>query len=96
MAQWGAKEFLMPHMVTVDKHGHLWATDVASHTVTKWSPAGQQLMRLGMHLEPGHDEAHFCKPTQARAAGYLSLWKACGKYVGSHAGACPVGLGMTR
>jgi hypothetical protein len=68
---------MMPHMVTVDKHGHLWTTDVAAHTVTKWSPAGEKLLQLGAHLEPGHDEEHFCKPTQAcsyRVAVVESRW----------------------
>ena len=80
MAQWGGGQFMMPHMVTVDKQGHLWTTDVASHTVVKWSAAGKKLLELGVHMEPGHDEGHFCKPTQARAAlllpasMHLSLW----------------------
>ena len=66
MAQWGGGHFMMPHMVTVDKQGNLWTTDVASHTVVKWSAAGKKLLELGVHMEPGHDEGHFCKPTQAR------------------------------
>ena len=75
-----AGSFMMPHMVTADKHGHLWTTDVAAHTVAKWTAAGEKLLELGVHMEPGHDEAHFCKPTQVRAAlllpapVHLSWW----------------------
>jgi hypothetical protein len=68
VAQWGAGHFYMPHMITVDKHGDVWTTDVGTHVATKWSPAGKKLLELGARLEPGHDQKHFCKPTQVLTA----------------------------
>lgn len=62
-AAFGAGEFIMPHMITVAPDGALWVTDVGLHQAVKFSEAGQELMRLGKKLEPGHDESHFCKPT---------------------------------
>lgn len=51
-------------MITVDKEGNVWTTDVALHVATKWSPAGSKLLELGERLVPGHDKEHLCKPTQ--------------------------------
>ena len=64
LAQFGAGEFYMPHMTTVDNSGNVWTTDVGTHVATKWSPAGKKLLELGTSLEPGSDRTHFCKPTQ--------------------------------
>ena len=51
-------------MITVDKEGNVWTTDVALHVATKWSPAGTKLLELGQRVVPGHDKEHLCKPTQ--------------------------------
>ena len=67
LSQWGAGEFLLPHMITVDKEGNVWTTDVALHVATKWSPSGKKLLELGERLVPGHDRQHLCKPTQVPA-----------------------------
>ena len=69
LAQWGAGEFLMPHMITVDKHGHVWTVDVAAHTATKWSAKGKRLLQLGVPGEPGSGAGHLCKPTQVGLQG---------------------------
>jgi hypothetical protein len=58
--------FYMPHMITVDRHGNVWVTDVALQQAIKFSPSGDRLVTLGEELEPGHDNQHFCKPTQVR------------------------------
>lgn len=64
VGKWGAGAFYMPHMITADNNGDVWTTDVGAHVATKWSPSGEKLLELGTWLEPGHDEKHFCKPTQ--------------------------------
>eukprot|EP00884_Botryococcus_braunii_P000484 jgi/Botrbrau1/10436/Bobra.0133s0043.1 len=60
----GADTFYMPHMITVDRHGNVWVTDVALQQAIKFRPDGERLLTLGLELEPGHDKEHFCKPTQ--------------------------------
>lgn len=68
LSQWGAGEFLLPHMITVDNEGNLWTTDVAAHVAIKWSPAGAKLLELGRRGQPGHDKEHLCKPTQVNTS----------------------------
>ncbi|KAK9800913.1 hypothetical protein WJX73_010392 [Symbiochloris irregularis] len=64
LAKWGKGDLYLPHMMTVDREGSVWAVDVALHQVVKYSSAGRKLLELGVHLQPGHDDEHFCKPTQ--------------------------------
>ncbi len=64
LASFGAGEFYMPHMITMDTSGNMWTTDVGKQVATKWSPTGKKLMELGTPMEPGNDRTHFCKPTQ--------------------------------
>ncbi|BDA41933.1 probable peptidyl-glycine alpha-amidating monooxygenase [Coccomyxa sp. Obi] len=68
LASFGAGEFYMPHMITVDTSGNVWTTDVGKQVATKWSPTGKKLMELGTPMEPGNDKTHFCKPTQVAVA----------------------------
>lgn len=56
--------FAMPHGLSVDPQGNLWATDVALHQVIKLAPDGRVLMTLGTRGEPGADGEHFNRPTQ--------------------------------
>ncbi len=56
--------FAMPHGLSVDPDGNLWATDVALHQVIKLSPDGRVLLTLGTRGEPGDDGQHFNRPTQ--------------------------------
>lgn len=56
--------FAMPHGLSVDPHGNLWATDVALHQVIKLAPDGRVLLTLGTRGEPGDDGQHFNRPTQ--------------------------------
>ena len=46
----------------MDSQGNLWLTDVAMHQVFKYAD-GEIKMTLGEAFVPGHDEKHFCKPT---------------------------------
>lgn len=73
----GNDMFYMPHMITLDRDGGLWVTDVGLHQALKLDPAdGKVLMQLGKKLTPGHDEEHLCKPTQVgfRVWGELLGW----------------------
>lgn len=59
-----AEIFAMPHGLSVDPQGNLWATDVALHQIIKLAPDGRVLMTLGTRGEPGADSQHFNRPTQ--------------------------------
>jgi hypothetical protein len=52
----------MPHGLSMDSQGNLWLTDVAMHQVFKYAD-DEIKMTLGEAFVPGHDEKHFCKPT---------------------------------
>lgn len=60
----GAGVFAMPHGISVDRDGNLWATDVALHQVIKLATDGRVLMTLGTRGEPEDDGRHFNRPTQ--------------------------------
>src|ERR1041385_7386766 len=51
------------HGLRCDPADNIWATDVVSHTVTKFAPNGKILLTLGEKGVPGEDETHFNKPT---------------------------------
>lgn len=55
---WGQGQYVRPHGMRLDAEGHLWTTDVGGHTVRKMNQAGEVLMTLGVHGQPGvWDEA---------------------------------------
>lgn len=55
----------MPHGATIDFENNLWLTDVGLHQVLKFKPNNLESpdLVLGVKLEDGSDEKHFCKPT---------------------------------
>lgn len=54
----GQGGFARAHGMRVDPQGNIWATDVAGHTVTKWSADGKLLLTLGTKGQAGTwDEA---------------------------------------
>jgi peptidylamidoglycolate lyase len=63
IAAWGARQFAMPHGLSVDHQGNVWLTDVALHQVFKLGPDGRQLLTLGQRGVPGSDRTHFDRPT---------------------------------
>jgi len=64
LAAWGAKEFIMPHGLSLDRADNVWLTDVGRQQVFKFSPDGQRLLlTLGERGVPGADRAHFNLPT---------------------------------
>ncbi|GBF95833.1 peptidyl-glycine alpha-amidating monooxygenase A precursor [Raphidocelis subcapitata] len=64
LRRFGGGHFYMPHMLTLDRDGNVWATDVGRHQVLKFSPEGKLLLELGKKLQPGGGADGFCKPTQ--------------------------------
>ena len=96
LASWGAGELFMPHMVTVDRDGHVWVVDVAMHQVIKFSGTGQKLLELGRRLEPGHDDSYLCKPTHVytptHTLVYLCHWSP--SQLGRSAAGCMLGSGL--
>lgn len=64
LQSWGDGKLVMPHSVTVShSDGALWVADVGRHQALKFAPDGKLLQTLGQANKPGHDTAHFCKPT---------------------------------
>ena len=60
----GARTFIMPHGLSVDKKGDLWLTDVGSHQVFKIQPqSGKVLLTLGTAGVAGTGRLHFDRPT---------------------------------
>lgn len=59
---WGDDVITTAHGLRVDAHDDVWATDVGSHRVYKFSPKGDVLLTLGTG-EPGTANNQFNKPT---------------------------------
>eukprot|EP00076_Gallus_gallus_P035476 XP_025001014.1 peptidyl-glycine alpha-amidating monooxygenase isoform X3 [Gallus gallus] len=60
----GKNLFYLPHGLSIDKDGNYWVTDVALHQVFKLgADAKEPLLILGVALQPGSDNSHFCQPT---------------------------------
>jgi len=57
--------FVVPHGLSLDHHGALWATDVALHQVLRIDPSGigEVTLRLGTAGKPGKGATAFNKPT---------------------------------
>ncbi|TKR92978.1 hypothetical protein L596_007520 [Steinernema carpocapsae] len=64
----GAKQFYIPHGITVDAQGNIYVTDVGLHQVIRMDKNFKPTLTLGHRLEPGEDETHFCQPTDVAVA----------------------------
>lgn len=75
----GSGLFATPHGIHVDAEGNVWVTDAPftsagtggaalGHHVTKFSPEGEILLRLGVPGETGSDERHFNMPSDVITA----------------------------
>jgi DNA-binding beta-propeller fold protein YncE len=60
--------FTAPHGLRIDPQGNVWATDAENHTVVKFSPEGEVLLKLGERDVAGEDQNHFNKPTDVAFA----------------------------
>jgi hypothetical protein len=73
LGSFGAGLFAWPHGVYVDADGNVWATDARGgegrgHQVIKFSPRGEQLLRLGTAGMAGDGPSHFNGPTDVVVA----------------------------
>jgi sugar lactone lactonase YvrE len=63
--RWGAGQFVEPHMIFIDDHDEIYATDISAHTVTRWTLDGKLLQTWGTPGVTGAPGAPFNKPTRA-------------------------------
>ena len=69
LANFGAGLFVLPHGLHVDDDGNVWVTDsqgneagTKGHQVIKFSPEGEELMRLGEAGQPGSGPGQLNEP----------------------------------
>ena len=69
LANFGAGLFVLPHGLHVDEDGNVWVTDsqgneagTKGHQVIKFSPEGEELMRLGEAGQPGSGPGQLNEP----------------------------------
>lgn len=60
---WGAGRFRTTHGLHVDPTGNVWITDIGSHQVFRFTPAGAPLLTLGRADDPGTAPGQFDQPT---------------------------------
>jgi sugar lactone lactonase YvrE len=88
----GAGEILWPHGIEVDRQGNVWVVDARSatdaelkqypdaagkgHTVTKFSPDGKVLLRLGTPGKAGNPPEAFTEPNDVAVAPDGSIFVA--------------------
>ena len=67
LGKWGPSDergfALGAHTLYIESDGTFWTTDRDGHTVRKYRPDGELLLRLGTFAEWGEDERHFNGPT---------------------------------
>ena len=69
LTSFGAGLFVLPHGIHVDADGNVWVTDsqgnaagTKGHQVIKFSPEGDELMRLGVAGQPGSGPGQLNEP----------------------------------
>ena len=60
---WDVTDVTGAHYIRIGPEGNIWAANIASHVVCKYSPKGKLLLMLGEPGRAGTDESHFDKPT---------------------------------
>jgi len=85
LEQFGAGLFVTPHGLHVDGASNVWVTDFAGneagtkgHQVIKFSPSGQELMRLGIAGSPGSGPGQLNQPNDVITAPDGSIFVADG------------------
>jgi DNA-binding beta-propeller fold protein YncE len=51
------------HHIKIDPEGNVWAADIGSHQVHKFTPEGKLLLSIGTKDHPGKDSTHLNMPT---------------------------------
>jgi DNA-binding beta-propeller fold protein YncE len=62
LRSWGDDLIKTAHGLRIDRHDHVWVTDVGSHRVYQFDSAGKLLLALGTG-KPGTDDDQFDRPT---------------------------------
>ncbi len=60
---WGDDQLTTPHGLRIDPEGNVWVTDIGSHLVMKFDPAGRVLLSLGRKGQAGDGPDRFDRPT---------------------------------
>ncbi len=91
LKQWGAGEFVWPHGIDVDDEGNVWVADARGnqagtkgHQITKFSPEGQVLMRLGTAGVAGRTRDTLDQPNDVIVAPDGSVFVADGHPAGGN------------
>ncbi len=62
LRSWGDDQVKIAHGLRLDPAGNVWTTDLGTHQVVKYDPAGNVLLTLGKKDQPGDSTEQFNKP----------------------------------
>ena len=98
LASFGAGMFVLPHGIHVDREGNVWISDTRTsesgtmgQQVTKFSPRGEVLLRLGTAGQAGNPPLGFTEPNDVITAPNGDIFVAEG-----HGGKNPDGVTVAR
>jgi DNA-binding beta-propeller fold protein YncE len=77
LRSWGDGLIETAHGLRIDKHDHVWITDIGAHRVLKFDGQGKQLLALGTG-KPGAGLDEFNKPTDVAFAAADAFYVADG------------------
>jgi DNA-binding beta-propeller fold protein YncE len=60
---WNVEDCNGAHFIRIGPSGKIWAANIKTHTIRKYSPEGKLLLTLGEPGQAGSDENHFDRPT---------------------------------
>ena len=62
LRSWGDGQVKTAHGLRIDHEGNVWTTDLSTHQVIKYDPAGKVLLTLGKRKKPGNTPDQFNMP----------------------------------
>ncbi len=60
---WNVEDANGAHFIRIGPAGNIWAANIRSHTIRKYTPDGKLLLTLGEPGRAGADRSHFDRPT---------------------------------
>lgn len=63
LRSWGRALYKIPHSIRIDPEGNIWTVDAASSMVYKFTPQGQELLRISVGGLPAKPKSAFCGTT---------------------------------
>jgi DNA-binding beta-propeller fold protein YncE len=60
---WNVEDANGAHFIRIGPEGNVWAANIRSHTIRKYTPEGKLLLTIGEPGQAGADRNHFDKPT---------------------------------